>query len=397
MLRWLALALLVVASLAFAGEARADQSTAHSLSVAVLAFDSEDAEDQADAMTGALRSRVRASQGWSLVETTQSLAMLTAALRCQGKPISADCEQRIADHIHSDRYIFGYVAKGPQAGQVTAEIHLYQKNRPDTVVRESFSDNLKDQNDDTLKKVAQKALERLGGNAVGTIVVRMGNESGEVVVDGEKKVPLQNGHAKLELAPGSHSVEVTPNGRPSQKRTVLVTAGKETLIDLVLAQSGTPPGPVGPVKQEKPFPTRKVLGAVGMAAGVGLGVLAIVQLGKYNSLQEDAEKDPALNFVDTKGQAVDPCSDAARINVSGGGSLRSQPNIACQASNDAKTASAIGIVSAAAGGVLLLGGAYLFFFGGDSNSEAKAKAQTKPKIIPSFGQGSGGLTVVGRF
>src|SRR5262249_20046685 len=107
--------------------ARADSSPSHSVSVAVLALDSDDAEEQADALSGALRSRIRSSQGWSLVETNQSLGMLTAALRCSGKPLTADCAQRISDQIRAERYIYGYVTKGPQASQVTAEIHLFQR------------------------------------------------------------------------------------------------------------------------------------------------------------------------------------------------------------------------------------------------------------------------------
>src|SRR4051812_45323916 len=89
------LATLVTVLLAFTrGVAHADSSAAHTVPVLVLSLDSDDAEEHADALTGALRSRIRASQGWSLVETTQSLGMLTAALRCPAKPLTADCEQR---------------------------------------------------------------------------------------------------------------------------------------------------------------------------------------------------------------------------------------------------------------------------------------------------------------
>ena len=144
----------------------ADQGGGHTVPVAVLTFDSEDAEDQADAFTGALRSRIRAAQGWSLIETAQSLGMLTAALKCPSRP-PPDCQQRIGEQLKAERYIWGYVAKGPQSGQVTAEIHLYQRGKPDTVIKENYADNLKDQNDDTLRKIAAHVLERLGGQAVG--------------------------------------------------------------------------------------------------------------------------------------------------------------------------------------------------------------------------------------
>src|ERR1700723_946621 len=72
----------------------------------VLEIDSDDADDQAEALTGALRSRVRSAQGWSLPETSQSLRMLTAALRCPVRP-DAPCLQRIGDHLKTDRFVWG--------------------------------------------------------------------------------------------------------------------------------------------------------------------------------------------------------------------------------------------------------------------------------------------------
>lgn len=384
------------------GIARADSSTAHSAQVAVLAFDSDDAEEQADALTAALRSRIRASQGWSLIETSQSLGMLTAALRCPGKPIPADCEQRIGDQIKSERYIFGYVTKGPQAGQVTAEIHLYQKNKPDTVIRESYADNLKDQNDDTLRKIAQRVLDRLGGTAVGTIVVRMGGESGEVIVDGDKRVPLQNGTARLELAPGGHSVEVVANGQPPQKRNVLVNAGKETIVDLQLAaSSNTPSDQKG---SEKPFPTRKVVAGGLAVVGIGLGVLAVERFFAYLDTKDHFDNDrnaqglkydDPKRFQPTSGE-IDVCE--AKLKDPAG----QIDTTACSLSDDAKSQS---IVAGLAGGgavVLIAAGAYLFFTAPSddaktSSGKSAPKAPKAPQVAPIFGWGTGGLSVTGRF
>jgi hypothetical protein len=387
--RWIAI---IVAFVFFvvvgARSARADSSAAHSVSVAVLAIDSDDADEQAEGLTGALRSRVRASQGWSLIETTQSLGMLTAALRCSGKPIGLDCEQRISDQIKSERYIFGYITKGP-ASQVTAEIHLYQKGKPDTVVKESYSDNLKDQNDDTLRKIAQRILEKLGGSAVGVVVVHFANESGEVVIDGDKRVPMEKGLARVELSPGSHSVEVAATGQPAQKRNVLVTAGKETAIELVAAK------PVEPPKQEKPFPTRKVIGAAAMAVGVALGAFAVERLIKYNQLQNDLKNDPS--YGPDKFQKTDGPVDACQAKLADGTVSQN----ACNKSKEAKTVSTTGIVVGSVGGALLLGGAYLFFFG-SGPAEARASASAKPQrrktqILPALGVGSGGVLVSGAF
>lgn len=385
--RWLALALVVLAVILVPRGARADQSTAHSVSVAVLAFDSDDAEEQADALTGALRSRIRASQGWSLVETSQSLGMLTAALRCPGKPMTAECEQKIAEQIKSERYIFGYVTKGPQ-GQVTAEVHLYQKSKPDTKITEVYADNLKDQNDDTLRKIAQRVLERLGNSAVGTIVVKMGSENGELVVDGDKRVPLQNGTARLELAPGGHSVEVAITGQPVQKRNVLVTAGKETVVDLALASTG----PSEPSKSDKPFPTRKVLGGGLAVLGVGAAVVAVVGGLGYQSATDEGER---LNQTVTNPQEKLPAGQTPDEACGSPGGLSPSAAI-CKENDKANTGSTIFWVATPAAALLLVAGAYFLFTDGGAEKE-KAAALKKTRLVPSVGHNSGGLFLSGSF
>jgi len=361
--------------LTFARRAEADQPGAHTVPVAVLAFDSEDAEEQADALTGALRSRIRAAQGWSLIETTQSLGMLTAALKCPSRP-PVDCQQRIAEQIRAERYIWGFVAKGPTTGQVTAEIHLYQKGKSDTVVRETYADNLRDANDDTLRKIAARIVERLGGTAVGVVVVRAPDQNGEVVIDGEKHIPLKDGTARAELAAGGHAIELAPVGAPITKRNVLVTAGRETVVEFMAPTVATPPGQ----EERSSFPTRKVIGGATMAVGVGLGALAVVSLVNYLDAQSEGEE--YAKTVVPQGDV--PC--------------REHDPVCKRYDNDAKTASAIGWVAGGASVVALGVGAFLFFGASDSSEKpAKAAAAPKTRIVPTGGFGSGGLMVVGSF
>ena len=361
---------------AFGKVAAADQSGGHTVPVAVLAFDSEDAEDQADAFTGALRSRVRAAQGWSLSETTQSLGMLTAALKCPSRP-PPDCQQKIADHLKSERYIWGHVTKGPQAGQVTAEIHLFQKGKPDTLIRESYAENLKDQNDENLRRVAQRVLDRLSGNAVGVVVVRGPDDmSGEVVVDGEKRVPLEDGSARIELAAGSHAIEVTPtNGAPT-KRTVLVTAGKESLVEIEA------PAPAEPVEPERPFPTKKVVGGIAFGTGIIAAAVAVQQFIFWNELQSRGD--------DIKGRVqsgLAPCEGSAPDREF------------CDTHKKAQTSSAVAIGAAGLAAVGLGVGTYLLFVDGGSSEQPKDgwTARRRPRVSPTFGPHGGGLSVSGAF
>lgn len=355
--------------------AHADQAGGHTVPVAVLAFDSEDAEDQADAFTGALRSRIRASQGWSLIETSQSLGMLTAALKCPSRP-TPECQQRIGDQIKAERYIWGYVAKGPTAGQVSAEVHLYQKGKPDTVIRESYADNLKDQNDDTLRKIAQHVLDKLGGSAVGVVIVRgPADMNGDVIVDGDKKISMTGGNARLELAPGSHSVEVVPITGTPTKRNVLVTAGKESTVDVAGAAVAAQPA-----EPEKPFPTKKVFGGVALGGGVILGALAVQQFLFWNELQDRGDE-----YAKTVPEGKSPCDPNTSEHF-------------CNTDKRARLASGLAIGAGTVGAIAIGAGVYLLFIASDAPSEkAAAAAKPKTRFVPTFGTQGGGFALTGTF
>src|SRR5262245_47852322 len=66
--------------------------------VTVVAVQTADADDQAEALTKALRSAVRRMHGWSLGEGDYSLEVLVLSLKCS-EPPDASCESRIADQI----------------------------------------------------------------------------------------------------------------------------------------------------------------------------------------------------------------------------------------------------------------------------------------------------------
>lgn len=382
--RWLAL-LFTLTMLAVALSPRVARADPSSVSVVVLALDSDDAEEQAEALTGALRSRVRAAEGWSLVESSHSLGMLAAALRCPLKPIGPECADKLAEQIKAERYIFGYVMQGPEAKQVTAEIHLFQKGKQDTVVRETYADNVKDQNDDTLRAIAERILDRLGGSALGAVVVRLGNESGAVVIDGDKRVPLEGGLARIALAPGGHSVEVTA-GQTTQKRNVLVTAGEETVVDLALV-SAVPTEPAAP---DEPFPTRKVVGGGLVLGGLAAGTAAVFSAIAYGDALDrgeaiQASKNPQDAKLPPGKRADDVCGKSGGLDPS---------EAICKANADANRASTIAWVTGIGGGILVFAGAYLFFTD-DGDQEKAAKSETR--LVPIVGQGSGGLLLTGSF
>jgi hypothetical protein len=367
------LVLLVLTVLALPRVARADQPGGHSVPVAVLAFDSEDSEEQADAITGAVRSRVRAAPGWSLIETTQSLGMLTAAMKCPTRP-PPECQQKIAEQIKAERYIWGFVAKGPTQGQVTAEIHLYQKGKADTVLKESYADNLKDSNDDTLRKIATRIVERLGGNAVGVVIVKSTEQTGEIVVDGEKRVAVAQGTARVELAAGGHSIELAAGGI-AVKRNVLVTAGRETVVEF------TPQGAGEPASEGSPLKTRKIIGGAAMGVGAILGAIAVYEAFHYSSLQSDG-----TDYAKTIEKPAD-------------GRACAEYDAKCiQIDKDSRTASALAWTLGGAGAVAIGVGAFLFFSDSGSSETTKAEApKPKTRVVPQVGGNSGGVMVLGSF
>src|SRR6516164_8095028 len=103
-----ALAVLITSVLApFASSpARAEPPNGRATPVYILTLWTDDSDDQADALTQALRSRVRQASGWSLLETNQSFETLSIALKCPSKP-DPPCLQRIGDQLHADHYVWG--------------------------------------------------------------------------------------------------------------------------------------------------------------------------------------------------------------------------------------------------------------------------------------------------
>ena len=227
----------------------------------VLGIDSDDAEDQADALTGAIRSRVRSAAGWTLQETQHSLGMLTAALRCPAKPDAA-CLQKIGDQLHTDRFIWGVMNRAP-VNQITAEIHLWTRGRPDSSDKETYSDNLKDQNDETLRRIAARILEKVSGSpTTGTLTVRTDDTDGVLWVDGQRKRALDHGGATVDLPPGTYRVEVRADGfAPARQDGVVVAAGQDTSVPLKLSPEVTEEASAPPSKENSNVATHRRPGA----------------------------------------------------------------------------------------------------------------------------------------
>jgi hypothetical protein len=140
--------------------ARAEQPGPGVLPVQVIAIQSDGADDQAEALTAAIRSRVRAVRSFSLHDSDFALEVLTLGFKCGDIPDEA-CQAKIGDHIHADRYIWGTVKRSKSQRQVTAEIRLWTRGRPTARTQLTFSDNLTTPGDEALKRLVEDALGKL--------------------------------------------------------------------------------------------------------------------------------------------------------------------------------------------------------------------------------------------
>jgi hypothetical protein len=353
--------------------------------VHVLGIDSDDAEDQADALTGALRSRVRSAPGWSLQETTHALGMLTAALRCPARPDAA-CLQKIGDQLHTDRFIWGFLVKAP-GSQVTAEVHLWARGKPDASVRETYSANLHDQNDETLRTIATRMLEKITGlPSTGTLTVHAGDAEGTVWINGEKKKPLDHGSAVIDLAPGTYDVEVRAQGfATAREEKVVVAGGQDTSVPLKLKPEEEADAEQATTPSTSHTDWQRIAGwslvGVGAVAAVVSVVEAVSFFSDKSSLDSDRQGVPSSV---TNVCSMDVFSAAATA--------------ACSKYNDAQSARTTGIVLGVVGGAAIVGGAVLLLTDHPrrepppTSGAASAAVQKRSlRVLPYAGPGGGGL------
>jgi hypothetical protein len=132
--------------------------------VHLIAIRTDDADDQADALTRALRAAVRelprwATKSWSLADGDYSLEVLELSLRCPDPP-DTDCQARIADQIKSDQYIWGTLRK-ENGAQVSGTLHLWVRGRGTSEVSLEYSATLVDPGGEPLRNLAREALHGL--------------------------------------------------------------------------------------------------------------------------------------------------------------------------------------------------------------------------------------------
>jgi hypothetical protein len=316
-------ALLVAVGLSATQTARAEERGP--APVLVLTLMTDDADDQAETLTRALRARVEALSAWSLEETTQSFETLSIALRCPTKPDSA-CLERIGDQLHATYYVWGTMTRA--RGEVTADVNLWSRVGAGAHASATFPDNLKDVESPKLRAVAMRLLESVLGSPPDA---------------------SQGVHGKP--APDSVPVPIpapvpTPQG-----------------------QEPAPPESSAPPTGPNLLPT--TLGYAGVAAGVVLFVASALEVVKWSNDKSLADQQRAM-VPSSVGDVCAAPGDAAAAT-------------ACQTStrvmNDAIFAWSFGLAGAAVAGT----GVWLLISSGGSGSARAAIRRPPIEVVPTIG------------
>jgi hypothetical protein len=243
------------------------------------------------------------------------------------------------------------MSKAP-GNQVSAEIHLWARGRPDSVAKETYSDNLQDQNDETLRRIAARILDKISGAAQkGTLTIHAGDSEGMVWINGQKTRALEHGAATIELAPGRYSVEVRAQGfATASQDPVFVSAGQDTSLPLKMV----------PVAAPASAPESGSASSVDVRRVFGWGLLGLGVVGEIVAGVEGIEFLSAKGDLNNERSQV-PASISDVCGNSAAAQFNAQAVAACskynQASSDRTVAAvvgSIGLVALAAGTILLL-------------------------------------------
>lgn len=374
----LILATSAAALLCAAAPARAAEPGPDTLPINVIAVQTSDVDDQAEALTKALRSAVRLIPGWSLGEGDYSLEVLTLSLKC-AEPPDLNCQSRIADQIKADRYIWGTLKKkDKKSGQVKADLNLWVRGKGTSKWPVEYSANLTDQNDDSLKRIAADAIGNLtGGPPKGSIHVKAAGVGGQVFVDGQPIGALKGGEGTFPLPAGPHKVTVKAVGYADYDAQVVVRpTGAPTEVNTTLVSAGS-----GPANW------KRIGGFTALGVGVATAVVGFVSMAQVNGAQSVLEGKSAgsdgkmINYRDRVSPSGDTCPAGAT------GALGD----ACSKGKTFQTVQiAMFPIAAVAGGL----GIFMLATAGKS---APPPGRTGWTVLPQVGPGAGKLDLTYTF
>lgn len=355
-------------------------------SVQVLAIGSEDAFEQAQALTIALKRAISRADGWALTKGDYSLEVMTAALGCPIPP-DAGCQKKISDKVGASRYIWGTLAKSGKK-EVVAVLRLWESGEQKKDVQIKYASNLTDPSDDTLMSIASDAFAKLTGEATGVVVVSAGSVNGKVFVDGKEVGTVTDGRTELTLPSGEHKIMVRADGYNDAVGTVSVRAGSsaEVTLNPTPASSGKPGGG-DPSADKGGANSGKIIGYLGVAVGGAMVLGGSYFWIKSYSQTNDSEYEDYRKTQVEKGE--DTCKVAGAKSQSPDKDLAARSaNIVdiCDANKRDKT---LAWILTPAGAVIAGVGAYFLMTSDSKPASAKARPRA-PRVTPLVGLGPTG-------
>ncbi len=272
----------------------ADPPGPGALPVHVVAVKSDDALDQAEALTVVLKKAIRDAKGWSLGDSEQSLEFLALKMNCT-EPIDAACEARIAEVLKADRYLWAVIAFDPaDKARVTGTLNFYVRGKGTSRHTVAYSANLTDSNADALIEVAREAVDAVtGGPPKGTLKVGTGGVAGQIFIDEQPMGAIPAAGASYPLVTGDHRVVVKAQGYEDAEGSVTVQPATSVELNLTLL----------PVAADEPVDGRFFGGLAALAVGVAAGAVGLWASLEVNSINSDSSWDAFLASVPDDGQA----------------------------------------------------------------------------------------------
>ena len=307
-------ALLALGALAITSPAWADPEA-----VQVLALQSDDAVDQAQALTLALKSAAERQSNLKLVPGDYSLEVLSLALACPDTPDDA-CLDKIANKIKAPSFLWGTLQKSD--GKLDLKLNLYRKNGPSRATELRYSPKAND--GEATADIADRALAQIlsspaskhneqAATPTGKLLLSADDLEGEIVIDGAPAGPIHDGHAELALEVGDHDVTVRVDGYREAEGNVTVLNGKNVVLRLHPVKLGEPlraSTSSDDASESHSSNSGAAWGAI--IVGGALGAAGLYSTLRVNSINHDSDFDSYRAGI---AKSDDACTEANRGHI----------------------------------------------------------------------------------
>ena len=148
----------------------------------------------------------------------------------------ASCLDRIGGLVEDESFFLGQREKSAAQARCWPKFTCGAKTKA-TRLTQTFSDNLRDQNDEVLRRIAAHAFAKLAGETVPALLsvsIRPHDVEGTIVVDGVEAATIDEGAGSLELKPGPHVIAVKAKGYKTSTNRVAIDPGKEVSLAVKL-------------------------------------------------------------------------------------------------------------------------------------------------------------------